>query len=329
MSFGFDLIDEVAAFMQARIMLSAADLDLFTELERKPRTSSELAADLDLDTHATTRVLDCLVVTGVLAKTSGCYCLTDRGAPLSSLHPTSILPMIQHMSNMWDNWSQLTETVRQGTNPALTPVIGEKDKDVMNAFIGAMHVIGQGLSRQIAEELDLSAFSLLLDIGGGSDTYTMAFLEENPHMKAVVFDFPGVLELARERIKGTPFADRVSFAHGNFYHDELPAGCDCALLSAIIHQNSPQENIELFRKISSALVPGGCILIRDHIMDESRTSPPAGAFFAINMLVATPAGDTYTFAEVKDMLELSGFTDVQLVKTGSRMDCIVQARKQT
>lgn len=328
MSFGNPLIDEVGAFMQARILLSAADLDLFTELESKPRTSCDLAADLGLDTHATTRVLDCLVVTGVLAKTGGCYHLTERGAPLSSLHPASILPMIRHMSSMWNNWSQLTETVRLGKNPALTPVIGEKDKDVMNAFIGAMHVIGQGLSRKIAGELDLASFKQLLDIGGGSGTYAMAFLEKNQNMKAVVFDFPGVLDLARERIAGTPFADRVSFAHGDFYHDELPGGCDCALLSAIIHQNSPQENTELFRKIHRALVPGGCVLIRDHIMDEARTSPPAGAFFAINMLVATPAGDTYTFAEVQDMLEGAGFIDVTLIKTGPRMDCIVQARKQ-
>ena len=62
-------------------------------------------------------------------------------------------------------------------------------------------------------------------------------------------------------------------------------------------------------------------------MDEARTSPPSGAFFAINMLVATPAGDTYTFAEVKDMLEKAGFTYAQLLETGERMDCIVQARK--
>jgi SAM-dependent methyltransferase len=327
MNFGFKLIDEAAEFMQARIMLSAADLDLCTELDRKPRTARELATDLALDERALQRVLDCLVVTGVLAKTGGCYRLTERGGPLSSLHPESILPMIRHMSSMWANWSQLTETVRMGSNPCLTPVLGEKDKDVMNAFIGAMHVIGQGLSREIADALDLSSFTMLLDIGGGSGTYAMAFLEKNPRMQAVIFDFPGVIELARERIAGTPFADRVSFAQGDFYRDELPSGCDCALLSAIIHQNSPQENTELFRKINRALVPGGCVLIRDHIMDAERTSPAAGAFFAINMLVATPAGDTYTFAEVNDMLENADFTDVQLAKTGNRMDCLVQARK--
>ena len=293
------MIDDVAAFMQARIMLTAADLDLFTELERKPRSAPDLAADLGLDAHATTRVLDCLVVSTLLAKAGDRYRLTIRGKPLSSLHPESILPMIQHMSTMWDNWSQLTKTLRTGKNPELKPVIGTKDEEVMRAFIGAMDVVGKDLSREIAALLDLSTYSMLLDIGGGPGTYTLAFLEKNPHMQAIIFDFPDVLALARERIGNSALAGRICYAQGDFYKDELPSGCDCALLSAIIHQNSPQENINLFRKIHAVLSPGGCLIIRDHIMDEARTSPPSGAFFAINMLVATRAGDTYTFAEVK------------------------------
>ena len=327
MSFGNPLIDEVAAFMQARVMLSAADLDLFTELERKPRTAPELASDLGLDKRATARLLDCLVVTGMLVKNDGCYSLKERGAPLSSLHEESVLPMLQHMSCMWDNWSQLTETLRRGANPAVVPVLGEKDADVMNAFIGAMHVVGRQLSREIAGRLDLSPYRTLLDIGGGSGTYTIAFLEKNPTMRAVLFDFPGVLALAQKRLKESGIEDRVTLAPGDFYRDELPGGCDLALLSAIIHQNSMHENTALLRTIHRALTPGGHLLIRDHIMDNERTHPPAGAFFAINMLVATPGGDTYTFAEVKDMLENAGFTGARLINTGGHMDCIVQAQK--
>ena len=327
MSFGNKLIDDVAGFMQARIMLTAADLDFFTELERKPRSAPDLAADLGLDERATTRVLDCLVVNKMLAKSDSCYRLTPKSTTLSSLHPESILPMIHHMGTMWDNWSQLTNTLRTGKNPDLKSVIGTKDEKVMRAFIGAMHVVGKDLSREIAEQIDLSTYSMLLDIGGGPGTYTLAFLEQNPQMQAVIFDFPDVLALARERIGGSPLAGRICYAQGDFYKDELPSGCDCALLSAIIHQNSPQENIDLFRKIHTVLSPGGCLIIRDHIMDESRTSPPSGAFFAITMLVCTPAGNTYTFPEVKDMLEQAGFTYVQLLETGERMDCLVQARK--
>jgi predicted methyltransferase len=123
------------------------------------------------------------------------------------------------------------------------------------------------------------------------------------------------------------FQDRVELAAGDFYLDELPGGCDLALLSAIIHQNSPEQNIALYEKIHRALAPGGVVLIRDHIMDESRTQPPAGAMFALNMLVNTSAGDTYTFAEVKQTLEAAGFGEIRQVRTGERMDCLVEGRK--
>ncbi len=327
MGYGNKESDELTGFMRSRIILTAADLDLFTELDRKSRSAEELAADLSLDVRATTRVLDCLVVTALLAKAGKRYRLTPGGAPFSNLHSESILPMVQHMSNVWDNWSNLTSTLRAGKNPNLKPVIGTKDEKVMRAFIGAMDVVGRDLSHEIAEQIDLSTFSMLLDIGGGPGTYTLAFLEKNPQMQAVIFDFPDVLALARERIGGNPLAGRICFAQGDFYKDELPSSCDCALLSAIIHQNNPQQNTDLFRKIHTVLSPGGCIIIRDHIMDESRTNPPSGAFFAITMLVATLAGDTYTFPEVKDMLEQAGFSYVQLLETGERMNCLVQARK--
>lgn len=114
---------------------------------------------------------------------------------------------------------------------------------------------------------------------------------------------------------------------GTFTEDELPKGCDLALLSAIIHQNSPERNLDLYAKIYRALEPGGTLLIRDHIMDESRTKPPAGAMFAINMLVNTRGGDTYTFKEVKAVLEMAGFEKVQQVRRGEGMDCLVTGQK--
>jgi ubiquinone/menaquinone biosynthesis C-methylase UbiE len=235
--------------------------------------------------------------------------------------------MLLHMNNMWDNWAQLTETVRQGKNPSLKSVIDAKDEGITRAFIGAMHVIGRSLSREIASSYDLSRFKRLLDLGGGSGTYSIAFLERNPNMTAVIFDLPDVISLAVERLKDEGFFERVTLVAGDFYKDELPAGCDLALLSAIIHQNSPQENLDLYKKIYRALAPGGMLLIRDHVMDESRTKPPAGALFAINMLVATAGGDTYTFKNIKDTLEQAGFQVVKQVRSGERMDCLVEARK--
>ncbi len=183
------------------------------------------------------------------------------------------------------------------------------------------------LAQKLASEYDLRRFKRLLDVGGASGTYTIAFLRCNLAMTAVLFDLENVIPMAKEMVAEEKIEDRVNLVAGDFYRDELPRGCDLALLSAIIHQNSLERNWALYGKIYRALAPGGTVLIRDHIMDESRTKPAAGAVFAINMLVNRHGGDTYTFAEVKGGLEKAGFIDVKQLRYGESMDSLVEGRK--
>jgi SAM-dependent methyltransferase len=320
------VLEEVRVFLRSRVILSAAELDLFTRLHREPATADVLSEELDCDNRAVTRLLDCLVAQELLQKEDRSYRATDRGAMLSSDHPETELPMVLHLVGLWETWGGLTETVRTGENPKRKP-IAERGKDSLKAFIGAMHVAGRSLSKEIAASYNLSSFKKLLDIGGGSGTYTIAFLERTPEMTAVLFDLPDVIPIAEERLGEEGFMDRVELVGGDFYQDELPTGCDLALISAIIHQNSLEENLDLYRKIHRALLPGGKLLIRDHVMDSTRTHPPTGSLFAINMLVNTKGGDTYTFAEIKDGLMAADFVKVRLLREGERMDCLVEAEK--
>ncbi|RJP89600.1 MAG: hypothetical protein C4518_09890 [Desulfobacteraceae bacterium] len=320
------LLEKVRNFMQSRIILTGAELDLFTQIHRGVDRAEMIAQKNRLDTRAVTRLLDAMIVYGLLTKEKGRYLLTPEGMFLSSDHPESSLPMVLHMNELWDTWSHLTDTVAQGKNSARVPP-SQKEKKALNAFIGAMNVVGRRLSKEIAGALDLSSYRKLLDIGGASGTYTIAFLEKNPNMRGVIFDLKQVTPMTEAPLAEAGILDRVELVSGDFYVDELPKGCDLALLSAIIHQNSPEQNRDLYRKIHRAILPGGTLMIRDHIMDESRTRPPAGAIFALNMLVATEGGDTYTFREVKADLEAAGFTDIRQIQQGMKMDSIVTARK--
>jgi predicted O-methyltransferase YrrM len=321
------ILEAARQFTNSRVILTAAELDLFTRLDPEPATAGTLAAAVAADARALSRLLDALVVLHLLEKDRDRYRLTAEGRFLSAGRPGSVLPMVLHMNTIWRNWSDLTACVKNGRNPRLEPVVDTMNEEERKAFIGAMHVAGRALAQEIAAEVDLTSRRRLLDIGGGSGTYTIAFLERNPDLEAVLFDLEAVIPMAEERLRGEGLLDRADLQPGDFYEDELPKGCDAALLSAIIHQNGPEQNLALYRKILTALEPGGVLIIRDHIMDPSRTRPPAGVLFALNMLVNTPGGDTYTFAEVKEHLEKAGFEKVRQMKSGERMDGIVEAFK--
>jgi SAM-dependent methyltransferase len=323
---GEEIMGKMMAFQQSRIILTGAELDVFTRLDEAAATAAALSKDLGCDSRAMGRLLDALTSLTLLKKEGGLFRLSGQGMLLSSRHPETILPMVLHCSELWQKWSGLTGVVRTGK--PVEGAGGEKEEANRRAFIGAMHAIGRNLATETSRVFDAGRFRRLLDIGGGSGTYTIAFLRRNQAMTAVLFDLAPVIPMAGERLQAEGLADRVTLVAGDFSRDELPSGCDLALLSAIIHQNSPARNLDLFRKIFRALHAGGSILIRDHVMDESHTLPPGGAIFAVNMLVGTAGGDTYTFGEIKEGLEKAGFAGVSLVQPGGEeMDGLVEARK--
>ena len=320
------LMADATAFMKSRVILTAAQLDIFTYLDGYPSTALKLAKKAGFNGRALARLLDALVAFGFLAKEDGTYSITESGKPLSSNHPGSVRSMVLHMDRLWDTWGDLTGMVRKGMKGKRRHK-SRMDEETLAAFIGAMDVIGRDLSVEIAALYDLSSFRRLLDIGGATGTYTVSFLCANPLLRATIFDLGPVIQMAQDKITTEELSGRVDLVAGDFYRDELPQGYDLVLLSAIIHQNDEAENLALYSKVFRSLDRGGVVLIRDHIMEESRTVPAAGTLFAINMLVNTRGGGTYTFSEVRAGLEKAGFEDVRLLRAGEKMDCLVEARK--
>ncbi len=320
------LMSDASAFTKSRVILSAAELDIFTLLDGTAETSAALARKAGFNARGLSRLLDALASLGFLAKNGGSYSLTETGALLSSRHPGSIRPMVLHMNSLWDTWGDLSRIVKKGFTGKRKHG-SRMDPGALAAFIGAMDVIGRDLSLEIADSYDLGRYRRVLDVGGASGTYTVAFLRKNPLLRATIFDLGAVIPMARAKIDLEGLSERVDLIPGDFYEDTLPAGHDLVLLSAIIHQNDSRQNVDLYRKALAALVPGGAILIRDHIMDETHTAPSPGALFAINMLVNTRGGSTYTFEEVKRGLTEAGFEEIKLLRTGDRMDCLVEGKK--
>lgn len=311
-----DSILELAReFMASRVLLSGAELDIFSLVAREPMTAAQIASARKADLRAMTIILDALGALGFLVKREGRYQTEPSAVPLlTSQSPDSILPMVLHMGAVWRNWSQITDIVLGETKAGMRKEGALADANI-KAFIGAMHVVASKMAPMVVSALNPGPARKLIDVGGGSGTYTLAFLSAVPELKATLFDLPPVIEMARERIQAAGLVHRVTLVAGDFYRDEFPAGHDLAILSAIIHQNSPDQNETLFRKIYRSLEAGGRLVVRDYVMSADRTQPLEGALFAVNMLAGTAGGNTYTFDEIKQGLASAGFTGIRLIQT--------------
>lgn len=323
------LMELSAAFTKSRVLLSAADLDIFSKLSAGPATVEALCRKEGWNPRALTILLDALSALGIVQRSAeGGYGMDRRLASiLAKGGNSSILPMIVHRARMWESWSELTDMVTRKDEKPPSTVKRQRSPQEMEAFIGAMHVVGRKMAETIAASVDLSGFTRLLDVGGGSGTYTIAFLKRAPQMTATIFDRPEVVEMARRRLTEEGFSNRVDLVAGDYNIDEMPLTHDVALLSAVIHINSREGNRDLMGRICRALNPGGMILVRDYVMDESRTFPQEGAMFAVNMLVATTKGNSYTFSEIKEDLEAAGFHEVRMLRDGPDMGQLVTAVK--
>jgi SAM-dependent methyltransferase len=322
-----EILKSTQGFMESRILLSAAELNLFTILQKAPLTAREVAASIGGDARALSTLLDAVAAMGLLVKRNGSYqCEETVAHLLVDDSPDSILPMVRHMAHLWTRWSRLTDIVK-GDPAAMKEFHFSRNREELRSFIGAMHSVGAPLAKKVVAAVHPGASRALIDIGGGSGTYTIAFLRAVPEMKAILFDLPEVIEMARERLDREGLLDRATLVAGSFHEDEFPGGNDLALISAIIHSNSPEENLALYQKTFRSLKPGGRILIRDHIMEPDRTHPKDGAVFAINMLVGTSGGGTYTYKEIEADLAQAGFKGIRLFQQGEHMDGIVEGFK--
>lgn len=314
-------------FQPACVLAAAADLDLFEAVGEDALAAEEIAEKIDGDLRGTTILLDALAALELIDKDGGRYSVPESLRPFVRPGvPGSVLAMLQHQANCLRRWAQLAGTIRSGEPPERTPSVrgGEKDRE---AFIEAMDVINRGAATEVIGDLMPIGFTHLLDVGGGSGTWTIAWLGANPDARGTLFDLPPVVPLAEKRLAHAGLGDRVDLVPGDFYADELPPGADLAWISAIVHQNSREQNRELFRKVHQALVPGGRILIRDIVMDETKTRPAGGALFAVNMLAGTRGGGTFTLAELREDLEAAGFGEVEQIREDEWMHSVVAAGK--
>jgi SAM-dependent methyltransferase len=312
-----ELMEVVNGFRLSRIILTAYELKIFDNLAGRSSSSADIASLISADPRATDRVMNVLASLGLLDKKHGFFFNSVFAEKFLVSSSPAFLGGIGHAADLWRKWDTLTQVIRKGSAIDLEDNFNDRGTNWIEAFIAAMHARGVAQGRELASLLDLSKTKRSLDVGGGSGAFTFAFIEKNPAIQAVIFDLPNVVPITQKYIDKADLKASVAMVAGDYLADNLGTGFDLVLMSAIIHINDPEENKRLVKKGADALESGGKLVIMDHLMNEDRTEPLQGAVFAINMLVGTRRGDTYTIDEISSWMHSAGLSDIKIMDAPS------------
>jgi SAM-dependent methyltransferase len=301
--------------VEARIIQTAVELGVFDALSGRVMDAPSVASSLDTDERATTLFLNALTALGLLDKIDNRFAL----APVAAKHlvrnsPQYLGNMILFDASLWDCWERLADAIRSGA-PARPPNMYQEDPSETEVFITAMDslVKARGDAEMIAKAIDWNGIAELLDVGSGPATYPITLCRRFPNLHATVLDLPGTLSITRRYVREAGLEKRIRLIAGDYRADPIPRSYDVIWLSNIIHGEGEQENASLIRKLAASLRAGGRLVVKDHILDDSRTTPPVGAVFSLLMLLTTASGRCYSFGEIKHWMEQAGLSPVQPV----------------
>jgi len=282
------------SFWPSRVILTANNFRVFDHLAER-KSAGELAAILAVDPRGIEILLNALSGLGLLDKREERYVNTElAGKYLVSGTPWYQGDMVKHYDTLWQNWSELDEIVRTGK-----PVRRATDHP---SFIRAMHNNAVFKARRVVDTLDLTGVRRALDLAGGPGTYSMELSRRG--VDVTLFDRPDTVTIARQI--ATEQGVALSFLEGDALIDPIGEGYDLIFISHLLHSCTPDENRRILAACRGALNPGGEIVVQEFLIDDTLTQPLHGALFAVNMLVNTEGGRSYSPTEIEGWLKEAG-----------------------
>ena len=311
----FQLMALASGHAEARIVQTAVQLAIFDTLANRPLSSEQVADRLGLEPKATELLLNALAAMDLLEKQEENFSLTKVARQYLLKSSAEYLGgMIRFEASLWSCWEKLPEALRSG-KPVRMPDMYQSDPNETEIFISAMDslVRARGDPEAVTAALDWNRVNLLLDVGAGPATYPIALCQKFPNIHATIFDLPATLRLTEQYVREARLPGRIALIPGDYRNDPVPGNYDVIFLSNIIHGESPETNAALMKKLALNLNPAGQIFIKDHILDETRAHQSVGAIFSLLMLLTTDGGRCYSFAEIKNWLELAGLKHVRQI----------------
>ncbi len=306
-------------FFASKTVLSAVEMELFTELAHHAENLETLSGRLGLHLRSARDFLDTLVALGLLTRQDGVYANTPESDIFLDKNKPSYIGGILEMANkrLYGHWRHLTTALRTGQNQNEAEG-GEEpfsalyaDPNRLKGFLRAMTGISRGANMTIAAKFPWADYKTAADCGTAQGDLITQVALKNPHISGIGFDLPEVAPIFEEYVAANGISSRVRFQAGNFFNDPLPK-VDVIMMGHILHDWNLDEKKMLIRKAYEALPTGGAFIAYDALIDDDRSKNAFGLLMSLNMLIETPGGFDYTGADGVKWLTEAGFKEARV-----------------
>jgi predicted nicotinamide N-methyase len=292
---------------------------VFDVLDGGAKTVPQLAAETGASERGLAAIMNALVGLNFLAKdTQGRYSLTPESAAyLVSTKPGFMGGEIRHGSEqLIPRWLHLNEIVATG-HPLTAVNQREVGSQFLQDFVTDIFPQSYPAAQALARHLDFDAEGRrvrALDLAAGSGVWGIALARCSDAVYVTAVDWPGVIPVTRTTAAKFGLANRFSYIEGDLLKVGFGADYDVATLGHILNSKGRERSRALLKKTFTALRPGGTIAIAEFLVNADRSGPVNGLFFAVNMLVNTDTGDTYSFEEIAGWLAEAGFIQARTLE---------------
>jgi hypothetical protein len=307
-------------FWASKVLLSAVEMGLFTELAQQPEDLETLQGRLGLHRRSARDFLDALVALKFLERTDGKYSNTESTGFFLDKRKPSYIGGILEMANhrLYPFWGHLTAALRTGLpqneakDGAPDPFAAlYADPARLKEFLRAMTGVSHGANIAIARKFPWGRYRTAVDIGTAQGDLITQVALANPHLSGIGFDLPAVAPIFEEYVEVNGLSGRVKFSPGSFFDHPLP-NADVIMMGHILHDWDLDTKRMLVRKAWEALPPGGAYIVYESIIDDDRSTNVFGLLMSLNMLIETPGGFDYTGSDCTGWMKEAGFRETQV-----------------
>ena len=310
---GVKRINEMSiAYQQAGVLWAAIELELFTKVSQGENELAAIANELGVELEATDRLLTACVALGLLEEKDGKFCnAPDVERYLVKEKPTYHGDWALFHKTGYEMWKDLATTLRPPKPKAMYDYIKD-DPNAARAMTVAGYYSSISAGQKFARGYDLSRYSLLLDLGGGSGVYSIMACQQYPNLSAIVLDYPTVCAVAEEFITQAGLSDRVKTCPGDYITDDYPPGADVILICGTLEPRTSEEHKLVIRKAYDTLPPGGGLVLIINMLENDKSGPLEAVCSNLGHVFSPkPWGYIHTAAELSHFLTKAGFVDLE------------------